>query len=84
MKHFQEWDPKISFSDCFEKLLQRHKIDQKEIENHKKISQQIETGRPTFKGVTLTLSEVGIMKVICDAYFLVKFNDMAKKRDSKK
>lgn len=83
MKHFKEWNQKTSFPDCFEKLLQSHKINQKEIENHKNISKQIETGHPTFKGVTLTLSEVGIMKIICDAYFLVKFNEMAKKRELK-
>ena len=80
MKHFKEWELKTSFTGCFEKLLQSHKIDQKEIDNHKKISKQIETGRPTFKGVTLTLSEVGAMKIICDAYFLVKFHEMAQKR----
>jgi AbiV family abortive infection protein len=84
MKHFKEWNPKTSFPDCFERLLQGHKLDQKEIENHKKIAQQIETGRPSFKGVTLSLSEVGMMKVICDAYFIVKFNQIAKKRESKK
>ncbi len=80
MKHFNEWKSKTSFTECFEKLLLSHKFDQNEIDNHKNIAKQIETGRSTFKGLTLTLSEVGMMKIICDAYFLVKFREMAEKR----
>lgn len=82
-KHFREWESKTSFTDCFEKILQSHKIDLNEIDNHIKISKQLETGRPAFKDITLTLSEVGMMKIICDAYFLIKFREIAKNRQKK-
>ena len=84
MSHYKEWDPQKTFTASFEKLLQGHRLDQKEIDNHIAISKKIESGRPTFKGITLSLSEVGMMKVICDAYFLVKFHEMSKEKGKNK
>ena len=83
MRHFKEWDDQDSFPDRFEKLLLNHKLDQEEIAKHKKISLQIESVHPSFEGVKLSLSEVGAMKIICDAYFIRNFSEMAKQRAAK-
>lgn len=83
MKHFKEWESNISFTECFKNLLQSHNIDPKEIENHVNISKQLETGHTMFEGIRLTLSEVGMIKIICDAYFLVKFHKMSKEKNKK-
>jgi AbiV family abortive infection protein len=80
-KHFKEWDGKSHFIDHFVTILTGHKIDQLEIEKHKKIAENVETHPPSTKGVTL--SEVGVVKIICDAYLLLKFREVAETRKPK-
>lgn len=83
MKHFNEWDDEIYFPKILEKLLQRHNLEKEEIDKHIKLAEQFESSRPKFNNLTLSLSEVGVLKIISDAYFIVKFREMAKQKESK-
>jgi hypothetical protein len=84
MRHFGEWDDKECFPDRFEKLLRSYNIGQEEIDKHKILAQGFESTPSSFKGTKLTLSEVGAIKIMCDGYFMVKFNEMAKARKVEK
>jgi AbiV family abortive infection protein len=80
MRYFKDWDDKEYFPDRFEKLLRSYNIGQEEIAKHKIITQCFESALPSLKGTNLTLSEVGAMKIMCDAYFTAKFREMAKEK----
>jgi hypothetical protein len=79
-KSFNEWDGKSSFIDNFLVMLNTYKSLKPELEKHKKIAERLESFPPKFDGITLTLSEVGVIKTICDAYFITKFREKAKER----
>jgi AbiV family abortive infection protein len=82
MRHFREWDDHNAFSDSFERLFIKYELDQVEIDKHKEISQRFERVPPSFDGLKLSLSEVAAIKIICDAYFIRKFDEMAKQREA--
>ncbi len=86
MRHFKDWDNKEYFPDRFEKLLRSYNLGQEEIDKHKILAQRFESSDRTtsFKETTLTLSEVGAIKIMCDAYFTVKFREMAKAKKVRK
>ena len=84
MRHFTDWDDKERFPDRFERLLGSHNIGQEEIGKHKILAQRFESTPPSFEGTKLTLSEVGAIKILCDAYFLAKFREMAKAKKVRK
>lgn len=79
-KSFNEWDGKSSFIDNFLVMLNTYISLKPELEKHKKIAERLESFPPKFDGITLTLSEVGVIKTICDAYFITKFREKAKER----
>lgn len=82
MKHFNDWDETTCFSNKIKELLEHHNLDENEIINFKKISEQFELNNPSFDNLKISLSEVAVLKVICDAYFILQFRKMAKETES--
>jgi len=85
MTHFADGDGKEHFPDSFAKLLQSFNIGPEEIEKHRAIANKMESSSQprTFGKAEITLSEVGVVKIMCDAYFTRKFREMAKARKEK-
>jgi len=79
MKHFQSWDGKSDFTNKYVEILaNKFKIDSEEIEKHRKLSVQFENGIHIKGETKTTLSEVGFIKIICDAYYIDNFRKRAK------
>lgn len=71
MQYYKDWDGQVVFPERLEQFLSSLKIGNDEINKHTKIGEKFEIFPPEPKGITL--SEVGVIKIICDAYLKKKF-----------
>lgn len=78
MRIYGDWDGIIPFSKTFDIFLSTISRSKEERNKYLKLGKQFEKTPPDTSGITL--SEVGIMKLICDAYFIRTFQHLAKER----
>ncbi len=85
MKIYGSWDGKAAFEDAFNKFLIGLIPSFTDSERKKllDLGNQFEKGKPQTGLLPITLSEVGEIKIICDAYFNRVFRDMANARAKK-
>jgi AbiV family abortive infection protein len=76
MRFYGDWDGEILFLDNFVEQLSKLGISEKEKQKLIRIGSQFEVFPPKAKGITL--SEVGMIKIACDAYLIKKFRELAK------
>ena len=77
MEYFESTSQKINIEDIFKGLCDQINIDEEEQKKHLNFFQQFEQVPPSPSGITL--SEVGVIKIVCDAYYLIKLKEIAKK-----
>lgn len=83
MKHYKRWDGQSPFANSFEQLCRELQISNEEKEKHIKLFSFYEKFPPSPTGITLT--EVGMIKLICDAFYLLRLREDAdRKRISNK
>jgi AbiV family abortive infection protein len=70
-----DWDGQSAFPGILEQFLSSLNIGDEETKKHMKIGEQFEVFPPNTKGITL--SEVGAIKIVCDAYLKKKFIELA-------
>lgn len=82
MQFYGDWDGQSPFPKRFEQFLSTLNIGEEERKKQMKIGEQFEVFPPNPKGITL--SEVGPIKIVCDAYLIRKFREFAKQREKDK
>ena len=75
MQYNGDWDGQSSFPRRLEQFLSSLNIGEEETNKHMKIGEQFEVFPPNPKDITL--SEVGAIKIVCDAYLKKKFIELA-------
>jgi len=78
MRIYGDWDGIMPFSKSFDTFLSTISRNKEERNKYLRLSKQFEKTPPDTSGITL--EEVGIMKLICDAYFMRTFQRLAKER----
>jgi len=78
MKLYQDWDGVGPFGPAFDAVIQTVLPDFEDTTKYLELCRQFELGRP--KPTKITLTEVGVMKLLCDAYFLRTFDRLAVER----
>jgi len=77
MRLYGDWDGEKPFEGAFEKEIVTLVPDEEERKRILELGQQLEKIPPITEGITL--KEVAMLKILCDAYFTVKFRQQAEK-----
>jgi len=81
MRTYGDLDAVKSLAEAFSSSLSKIVTKLEDREKHLKLIRQFEKIPPDTKGITL--QEVGEIKLICDAYFILKFDALARERKMK-
>ena len=76
---YGDWDGAEAFADVFARVMKKTVPTIGDVEKYRELGEQFACTRPDPKAITL--SEVGAMKLLCDAYLIRTFERMAKERD---
>jgi AbiV family abortive infection protein len=82
MKQYGEWDGTAAFEPAFNRLLDGvlPTMAADERERYFKMGMQFKLGKPT---MPISLSEVGAMKILCDAFYVRTFRRLAEERSKR-
>ena len=82
MRVYKDWDGLKPFEEAFNAVMSELIKEKEESAKYLRLGEQFEVIPPNTKGITL--SEVGIMKILCDAYFTKTFQQIAQKKKETK